>query len=272
VPLRAFLGRASAARRKLVAKGDQVVAVDLVVALDDRPGALGVVTGALGEAGINIEDLAMRHATDATGARCWSGSSVPPRNARWPRSVPAGSPPTSRGTDRDHRSPPDRPRHRAPDGASDVAVSVPGSKSLTNRALVAAALATGTSVLDGVLFADDTEAMLTALDALGIGVTIDRPGTRVTVEGCGGAVPPGPATVDVRLSGTTARFLAPLLGARARAGTCSTRQRPSAPARWARCSRRSHSSGSRSARSARPATCLSPSRRRDPRRQGRGGG
>jgi prephenate dehydrogenase len=64
--LRAFLGRASAARRKLVAKGEQIVAVDLVVALDDRPGALGVVTGALGEAGINIEDLAMRHATDAT--------------------------------------------------------------------------------------------------------------------------------------------------------------------------------------------------------------
>jgi prephenate dehydrogenase len=64
--LRGFLGRASAARRKLVAKGEQIVAVDLVVALDDRPGALGVVTGALGEAGVNIEDLAMRHATDAT--------------------------------------------------------------------------------------------------------------------------------------------------------------------------------------------------------------
>jgi prephenate dehydrogenase len=64
--LRGFLGRASAARRKLVAKGEQIVAVDLVVALDDRPGALSVVTGALGEAGINIEDLAMRHATDAT--------------------------------------------------------------------------------------------------------------------------------------------------------------------------------------------------------------
>jgi 3-phosphoshikimate 1-carboxyvinyltransferase len=94
----------------------------------------------------------------------------------------------------------------------DVAVHVPGSKSLTNRALVVAALASGTSVLEGVLFADDTEAMLGALETLGIGITLDRPATRVTVEGCGGAVPPGPATIDVRLSGTTARFLAPLLG------------------------------------------------------------
>jgi prephenate dehydrogenase len=64
--LRTILSRASAARRRLVAKGEQLVGADLVVALDDRPGVLGAVTSALGEAGINIEDLAMRHATDAT--------------------------------------------------------------------------------------------------------------------------------------------------------------------------------------------------------------
>jgi prephenate dehydrogenase len=63
--LRAFLDRASTARRRLVPKGEGIVAVDLVVALDDRPGALAAVTSALGEAGINIEDLAMRHASDA---------------------------------------------------------------------------------------------------------------------------------------------------------------------------------------------------------------
>jgi 3-phosphoshikimate 1-carboxyvinyltransferase len=51
-------------------------------------------------------------------------------------------------------------------------------------------------------------------------------------------VPPGPATVDVRLSGTTARFLAPLL-ALGRAATSSTPPHRSAPARWARCSTRS---------------------------------
>jgi 3-phosphoshikimate 1-carboxyvinyltransferase len=93
----------------------------------------------------------------------------------------------------------------------DATVSVPGSKSLTNRALVAAALATGTSQLDGVLFADDTEAMLTALQALGIAADASPAHARVTVAGCGGAVPAGPTTIDVRLSGTTARFLAPLL-------------------------------------------------------------
>jgi 3-phosphoshikimate 1-carboxyvinyltransferase len=93
----------------------------------------------------------------------------------------------------------------------DVTLRVPGSKSLTNRALVAASLAAGTSTLDGVLFADDTEAMLTALSELGIGVRQDRAADRVEVTGCAGAVPAGPARLDVRLSGTTARFLAPVL-------------------------------------------------------------
>jgi prephenate dehydrogenase len=64
--LRAVLERASTSRRRLVPKGEDVPAVDLVVALDDRPGALATVATTLGEAGINIEDLAMRHATDAT--------------------------------------------------------------------------------------------------------------------------------------------------------------------------------------------------------------
>jgi prephenate dehydrogenase len=63
--LRALLERASSSRRRLVPKGEGIVAVDLVVALDDRPGALAAVATALGEAGINIEDLAMRHAADA---------------------------------------------------------------------------------------------------------------------------------------------------------------------------------------------------------------
>lgn len=93
----------------------------------------------------------------------------------------------------------------------DAVVRVPGSKSITNRALVAAAVADGTSVLDGVLFADDTEAMLDSLDRLGIELQIDREASRVTVAGTGGVVPPGPADLDARMSGTTARFLAPLL-------------------------------------------------------------
>ncbi|WP_205745191.1 3-phosphoshikimate 1-carboxyvinyltransferase [Egicoccus halophilus] len=93
----------------------------------------------------------------------------------------------------------------------DAEVVVPGSKSITNRALVVAALAAGRSRLDGVLFADDTEAMLGALATLGVPLEVDRSARSVTVGGLDGAVPAGPLELDVRLSGTTARFLAPLL-------------------------------------------------------------
>jgi prephenate dehydrogenase len=62
--LEEVLAAGSAARRRLVSKGEELTVVDLVVALDDRPGSLAAVTTALGEAGINIEDLAMRHAAD----------------------------------------------------------------------------------------------------------------------------------------------------------------------------------------------------------------
>lgn len=91
----------------------------------------------------------------------------------------------------------------------DADLVVPGSKSITNRALVAAALAEGTSELRGVLDADDTQAMLGVIAALGAGVEkIDA--TTYRVVGTGGALTAGPITVDVRMSGTTARFATPL--------------------------------------------------------------
>lgn len=93
----------------------------------------------------------------------------------------------------------------------DTEVRVPGSKSLTNRALIAAALATGTSRLTGVLAADDTAAMLAGLQTLGVPITVADGGETVTVTGVGGCPPADRPAVDVRLSGTTARFLAPLL-------------------------------------------------------------
>ena len=93
----------------------------------------------------------------------------------------------------------------------DATVRVPGSKSLTNRALVCAAFAEGTSTITGALVADDTEAMLVALAELG--VTVDAQGTTLVVEGTSGRVPEGPAELQARLSGTTARFLAPVLAA-----------------------------------------------------------
>ena len=86
-------------------------------------------------------------------------------------------------------------------------VTVPGSKSLTNRALVVAALATGQSTLRGALFSDDTEACLDGLMRLGIGIEAEPAHARIAVEGAGGTIPAATAELDVRYSGTTARFL-----------------------------------------------------------------
>jgi 3-phosphoshikimate 1-carboxyvinyltransferase len=93
--------------------------------------------------------------------------------------------------------------------AADVVV--PGSKSITNRALVCAALADGPSTLRGALLADDTDAMVGVLRSLGIEVTVDRREASMTVAGTGGHVPEATGEVDVRQSGTTARFALPML-------------------------------------------------------------
>jgi 3-phosphoshikimate 1-carboxyvinyltransferase len=93
----------------------------------------------------------------------------------------------------------------------DATVTVPGSKSLTNRALVCAALAEGTSTIDGALVADDSLAMRTALVTLGAGIDHDPATGRLTVTGTAGRLRAGPATLDMRLSGTTSRFLLPVV-------------------------------------------------------------
>ena len=94
-------------------------------------------------------------------------------------------------------------------GPLDADVVVPGSKSLTNRALVLAALAEGTSTLRGALVADDTEAMAGAMNALGARVVLDPDVCSVT--GIGGKLARGPLEIQARLSGTTARFVLPVL-------------------------------------------------------------
>jgi len=103
-----------------------------------------------------------------------------------------------------------RPVTPAP-GPLDATVTLPGSKSITNRALVCAALAEGTSTLVGALLADDTEAMIECLTQLGVGIAVDREANTVTVVGGSGRVPATRGVLDARLSGTTARFLAPVL-------------------------------------------------------------
>lgn len=115
----------------------------------------------------------------------------------------------------------------------DATVAVPGSKSLTNRALVAAALARGHTTLTGALDADDTCAMLAGLQALGVHVAVHDDGTRLEVDGAAGRPPVADPEVQVRLSGTTARFLAPVLalvtGTARLDGLAAFRRRPMGP-------------------------------------------
>ncbi len=89
-------------------------------------------------------------------------------------------------------------------------VRVPGSKSATARVLVAAALADGTSVVDGALFSDDTRRMTDSLRRLGIAVDEDGTAQRMTVHGSGGRFAGAPTTLNVGLAGTVARFLTPV--------------------------------------------------------------
>ena len=91
-------------------------------------------------------------------------------------------------------------------------IKVPGSKSITNRALLIAMLAKGTTVLNGVLFSDDTESFLSCMDSLGIETAVDRKNCTVTVTGCGGDIPAKEASLNVGSAGTAARFLTAVLG------------------------------------------------------------
>jgi len=86
-------------------------------------------------------------------------------------------------------------------------VTLPGSKSLTNRALLLAALCDGPVTLTGALFSEDTELMATALTKLGIPVKTDAANKTIHVTGCGGKIPAPSAEIFVGLAGTAARFL-----------------------------------------------------------------
>lgn len=100
---------------------------------------------------------------------------------------------------------------RAVKGTLHINVEVPGSKSITNRALLLAAMADGTSKLEGVLFSEDSEVFLRALSELGFFVDTDRAGKSVKVVGLGGAVPKKEAEIFVGSAGTAARFLTAFL-------------------------------------------------------------
>lgn len=90
-------------------------------------------------------------------------------------------------------------------GPVDAVVEVPGSKSITNRALVCAALAAGTSWLHRVAPGDDTVAMVDGLRVLGVGVEVE--GATAVVAGSDGRLTASDVTVRAGLAGTTSRFL-----------------------------------------------------------------
>ena len=96
-------------------------------------------------------------------------------------------------------------------GKPELDVTVPGSKSITNRALLIAALAEGKSVLRGVLFSDDSRVFMKALQTLGYPLVIDEENATVTVEGYGKQIPKKEAAVYVGSAGTAARFLTAML-------------------------------------------------------------
>ena len=92
-----------------------------------------------------------------------------------------------------------------------IRVKVPGSKSITNRTLLIAALAEGETILKGALFSNDAKNMLACLSILGIKMEIDEENETITVQGCGGRLPVREASVNVGSAGTAARFLTALL-------------------------------------------------------------
>ncbi|MCR5355873.1 MAG: 3-phosphoshikimate 1-carboxyvinyltransferase [Lachnospiraceae bacterium] len=101
----------------------------------------------------------------------------------------------------------DRYEVRPLKGADDITVSVPGSKSITNRALLLAAMCTGSCTLTGVLFSDDSRAFLSCLKELGFSLLIDEENRTVSISGTGGSIPNREASVNVGSAGTAARFL-----------------------------------------------------------------
>lgn len=93
----------------------------------------------------------------------------------------------------------------------NATVRVPGSKSLTNRALLIAALANGTTRLTNALFSDDSRYFANALKTLGFDVQLDEANHEMTVAGLGGNIPAKQAELFIGNAGTAARFLSAFL-------------------------------------------------------------
>ena len=93
----------------------------------------------------------------------------------------------------------------------NATVRVPGSKSLTNRALLIASLANGTTHLSNALFSDDSRYFAKALQTLGFDVLLNEVNHSMTVTGLGGKIPATKAELFIGNAGTAARFLSAFL-------------------------------------------------------------
>lgn len=100
-----------------------------------------------------------------------------------------------------------------PTGPIHASIRPPGSKSITNRALICAALAEGPSTLHGALDSEDTRVMVEALRQLGVPLDADFAAARIHLTGCGGEVPVRRADLQMANSGTSIRFLTAALAA-----------------------------------------------------------
>src|SRR6266540_5458039 len=130
-----------------------------------------------------------------------------------------------------------------PAPAAPVLVTIPGSKSITNRALVLAALGHGTTTLRGALWSEDTQIMVNALRVLGFELDVEPDAAEagnctITVTGRGGHIPNAgstshPLEIFVGNAGTAARFLMAMLclgnGVYRVSGEPRMHERPQAP-------------------------------------------
>lgn len=90
-------------------------------------------------------------------------------------------------------------------------VTVPGSKSITNRALLIAALASGRSTIKNALFSDDSRVFIDCIRSLGIDADVNESTKTIVINGTGGVLP-GSGEIYVGSAGTAARFLTAALG------------------------------------------------------------
>ena len=95
--------------------------------------------------------------------------------------------------------------------ALKASVSVPGSKSQTNRALLIAALADGITRLSNALFSDDSLYLVNALQKLGYSINLNPNTHQMTINGLGGKIPVEQASLFIGNAGTAARFLTAFL-------------------------------------------------------------